>query len=108
MSRSDRSSYLLRRAISLALSGAAFALPMQAIAQDGQDSASQELEEVVVTGFRGSLNTALTLALQARMRTQAGMIAHAAGASPSRALKRLQARSLTDSPLGRRVLPAAA
>src|SRR5688572_27858905 len=59
MSRSDRSSYLLRRAISLALSGAAFALPMQATAQDGQDSSSQELEEVVVTGFRGSLNTAL-------------------------------------------------
>src|SRR6187549_7747 len=58
MSRSDRSSYLLRRAISLALSGAALALPMQATAQEGQES-SQELEEVVVTGFRGSLNTAL-------------------------------------------------
>jgi TonB-dependent receptor len=50
----------LRRAISLALSGAALALPMQTIA-GATDSASdtQELEEVVVTGFRGSLNTAL-------------------------------------------------
>jgi len=62
MSRFDRSSYLLRRAISLALSGAALALPLQAFAQDATQDAtgdSQELEEVVVTGFRGSLNTAL-------------------------------------------------
>jgi iron complex outermembrane receptor protein len=62
MSRFDRSSYVLRRAISLVLSGAALALPLQALAQDAtQDAASdtQELEEVVVTGFRGSLNTAL-------------------------------------------------
>jgi TonB-dependent receptor len=61
MSRSDRSSYLLRRAISLALSGAALALPLQALAQTATNgtSDSQELEEVVVTGFRGSLNTAL-------------------------------------------------
>jgi TonB-dependent receptor len=61
MSRFDRSSFDLRRAISLAISGASLALPLQAIAQDAtQDaSASQELEEVVVTGFRGSLNTAL-------------------------------------------------
>jgi TonB-dependent receptor len=60
MSRSDRSSLALRRAILLVLSGAALALPLQAIA-DATDAASesQELEEVVVTGFRGSLNTAL-------------------------------------------------
>ncbi len=57
MSRSDRSSLVLRRAISLALSGAALALPLQSLAQEATDS--QELEEVVVTGFRGSLNTAL-------------------------------------------------
>ncbi|HEU5138258.1 MAG TPA: TonB-dependent receptor [Steroidobacteraceae bacterium] len=62
MSRFDRSSYVLRRAISLALSGAALALPLQGFAQDATQDAtgdSQELEEVVVTGFRGSLNTAL-------------------------------------------------
>ena len=62
MSRFDRSSYLLRRAISLALSGAALALPLQALAQDATQDATddnQQLEEVVVTGFRGSLNTAL-------------------------------------------------
>ena len=61
MSRSDRSSFLLRHAVSLAISGASLALPMQAIA-DATDAAeeSQELEEVVVTGFRGSLNTAIT------------------------------------------------
>ena len=62
MSRSDRSSsFVLRRAISLVLSGASLALPLQAIAQDATQEAaeSQELEEVVVTGFRGSLNTAI-------------------------------------------------
>jgi iron complex outermembrane receptor protein len=60
MSRFDRSSFVLRHAISLAISGASLALPLQAIAQDAtQDPASQELEEVVVTGFRGSLNTAI-------------------------------------------------
>jgi len=61
MSRSDRSSFVLRRAISLALSGAALALPLQSLAQDATNGAaeSQELEEVVVTGFRGSLNTAI-------------------------------------------------
>src|SRR5687767_10482881 len=60
MSRSDRSSFLLRHAITLAISGASLALPMQAIA-DAADAATDadELEEVVVTGFRGSLNTAL-------------------------------------------------
>ena len=61
MSRFDRSSsFVLRRAISLVLSGAAIALPLQAIADATEGAAeSQELEEVVVTGFRGSLNTAL-------------------------------------------------
>ena len=61
MSRSDRSSLVLRRAISLALSGAALALPLQSLAQEATNGAaeSQELEEVVVTGFRGSLNTAI-------------------------------------------------
>ncbi|HEY6123227.1 MAG TPA: TonB-dependent receptor [Steroidobacteraceae bacterium] len=62
MSRSDcSSSFVLRRAISLVLSGAALALPLQAIAQDAASGAAetQELEEVVVTGFRGSLNTAI-------------------------------------------------
>jgi TonB-dependent receptor len=58
MSRSDRPSYLLRRAVSLALSGAALAFPAQSFAQ-ANDADSPELEEVVVTGFRGSLNTAL-------------------------------------------------
>jgi TonB-dependent receptor len=61
MSRFDRStSFVLRRAISLVLSGATLALPLQAIAQDATSAPeSQELEEVVVTGFRGSLNTAI-------------------------------------------------
>jgi len=62
MSRFDRSTaLLLRRAISLAISGASLALPLQAFAQDATNGAaeSQELEEVVVTGFRGSLNTAI-------------------------------------------------
>ena len=66
MSRSDRSSLVLRRAISLALSGAALALPLQSLAQDATNGAaeSQELEEVVVTGFRGSLNTAIAAEAQ--------------------------------------------
>jgi len=50
----------LRTAISLAIAGAGLMLPAQMVfAQDATNTESQELEEVVVTGFRGSLNTAL-------------------------------------------------
>src|SRR5262245_30764234 len=53
----NHSSTSLRRAICLALTGAGLALTTQtAIADEGE---SQELDEVVVTGFRGSLNSAL-------------------------------------------------
>ena len=62
MSKSDHTSASLRSAISLALIGAGVTLPIHFAA--AQDSAApvetQELEEVVVTGFRGSLNTALS------------------------------------------------
>ncbi len=59
MSKSDQTSMSLRTAISLALTGAGLMLPAHmALAQDATDD-TQELEEVVVTGFRGSLNTAL-------------------------------------------------
>src|SRR5688500_11102194 len=60
MSKSDHTS--LRSAISLALIGAGITLPIHfAAAQDSAAPAeTQELEEVVVTGFRGSLNTALS------------------------------------------------
>ncbi len=61
MSKSDHSSTSLRTAISLALTGTGLMLPFHFAA--AQDSAApqetQELEEVVVTGFRGSLNTAI-------------------------------------------------
>ena len=57
MRRFDQTSTPLRRAICLALTGAGLALTSQgALADEGE---SQELDEVVVTGFRGSLNTAL-------------------------------------------------
>lgn len=60
MSKFDPASISLRTAISLALVGAGLMLPVHtALAQDATDQESQELEEVVVTGFRGSLNTAL-------------------------------------------------
>src|SRR6187455_2733730 len=60
MSKFDPASMSLRTAISLALTSAGLMLPAHmAIAQDATAQDSQELEEVVVTGFRGSLNTAL-------------------------------------------------
>ena len=60
MSKFDTASTSLRNAISLAITGAGLMLPVHtAIAQDAADQDTQELEEVVVTGFRGSLNTAL-------------------------------------------------
>src|SRR6478609_6086107 len=60
MSKFDSASTSLRTAISLALAGAGLMLPAHmAFAQAAGDQESQELEEVVVTGFRGSLNTAL-------------------------------------------------
>ena len=60
MKKFDQASTSLRTAISLALTGAGLMLPVHmALAQDATDQESQELEEVVVTGFRGSLNTAL-------------------------------------------------
>jgi TonB-dependent receptor len=64
MSKFDLASASLKTAISLALMCAGLTLPGQTtFAQDAttQDTpASQELEEVVVTGFRGSLNNALS------------------------------------------------
>ena len=64
MSKFDHASASLKTAISLALMCAGLMLPGQTtFAQDAttQDTpASQELEEVVVTGFRGSLNNALS------------------------------------------------
>jgi TonB-dependent receptor len=63
MSKSDQTSASLRSAISLALIGAGVTLPIHfAAAQESAAPAqeTQELEEVVVTGFRGSLNTALS------------------------------------------------
>src|SRR6188768_3780861 len=60
MSKFDPASMSLRTAISLALTSAGLMLPAHmAIAQDAAAQDTQELEEVVVTGFRGSLNTAL-------------------------------------------------
>jgi iron complex outermembrane receptor protein len=60
MSNFDPSSTSLRTAISLALIGAGATLPTQlAVAQENAAQETQELEEVVVTGFRGSLNAAL-------------------------------------------------
>ncbi len=60
MKKFDQASTSLRTAISLALTGAGLMLPVHmALAQDATDQETQELEEVVVTGFRGSLNTAL-------------------------------------------------
>ena len=57
MRRFDQTSTPLRRAICLALTGAGLALTSQgALADEGE---SQELDEVVVTGFRGSINSAL-------------------------------------------------
>ena len=53
----EQSSSPLRRAICLALTGAGLALTTQNAA--AAEEQSQELDEVVVTGFRGSLNTAL-------------------------------------------------
>jgi len=58
MRKIEHSNAFVRHVARLALAGAGFALPVQmALAQDA--ASSQELEEVVVTGFRGSLNTAL-------------------------------------------------
>ena len=48
---------VVRAAISLALTGTAIVLPLQAV--DAQTPSSGQLEEVVVTGFRESLSTAL-------------------------------------------------
>ncbi|MEO8018884.1 MAG: TonB-dependent receptor [Pseudomonadota bacterium] len=60
MSKLDSSSTTLRTAISLALAGAGLALPVHfAAAQNSAPQDSQEIEEVVVTGFRASLNAAL-------------------------------------------------
>ncbi|HEV7609751.1 MAG TPA: TonB-dependent receptor [Steroidobacteraceae bacterium] len=60
MSTSEHASASLRTAISMALLCAGLMLPAQTTrAQDSTAPESQELEEVVVTGFRGSLNTAL-------------------------------------------------
>jgi iron complex outermembrane recepter protein len=60
MSKFDPASTSLRTAISLALTGVGLMLPAHmALAQDATEPESQELEEVVVTGFRGSLNTAI-------------------------------------------------
>jgi iron complex outermembrane recepter protein len=60
MKKFDQASTSLRTAISLALTGAGLMLPVHfALAQNADAQDSQELEEVVVTGFRGSLNTAL-------------------------------------------------
>jgi iron complex outermembrane recepter protein len=47
----------VRTAVRLALLGAGMALPAQAVL--AAEAQGQEIEEVVVTGFRGSLNTAL-------------------------------------------------
>jgi TonB-dependent receptor len=58
MRRIEHSRAFVRSAVRLALAGAGFALPAQvAFAQEA--ASTQELQEVVVTGFRGSLNTAL-------------------------------------------------
>ncbi|MEO8061839.1 MAG: TonB-dependent receptor [Pseudomonadota bacterium] len=57
MRKIEHSSGFVRNAVRLALASAGFVLPTQVLlAQD----AGQELDEVVVTGFRGSLNTALS------------------------------------------------
>ena len=56
MTSLDRSSGIVRAAISLAL---ATAVPAVTFAQTAAPTPTAELEEVVVTGFRGSLNTAL-------------------------------------------------
>src|SRR5688572_28434504 len=57
MTRFDQTSTPLRRAICLALTGAGLALASQGVlAAEGE---SQELDEVVVTGFRGSIDSAL-------------------------------------------------
>jgi iron complex outermembrane recepter protein len=56
MGKFEHTNAFVRSAVRLALAGAGFVLPAQmSFAQE----ASQELDEVVVTGFRGSLNTAL-------------------------------------------------
>jgi TonB-dependent receptor len=63
MRKIEHSNAFVRNAVRLALAGAGFVLPAQmSFAQEaaGQDASSQELDEVVVTGFRGSLNTALS------------------------------------------------
>ena len=57
MKKFDRCYTPLRHAICLALTGAGLAFTSQAaLADEGE---SQELDEVVVTGFRGSINSAL-------------------------------------------------
>jgi iron complex outermembrane recepter protein len=53
----DRPFISVRTAVRLALLGAGMALPAQAVL--AAEAQGQEIEEVVVTGFRGSLNTAL-------------------------------------------------
>jgi TonB-dependent receptor len=53
----DRSFIHVRAAVRLALLGAGLALPAPAVL--AADQQTQEIEEVVVTGFRGSLNAAL-------------------------------------------------
>src|SRR6187401_2158191 len=58
MMKFDRSDTPLRRAICLALAGAGLALANQAAL--AAEAESQELDEVVVTGFRGSINSALS------------------------------------------------
>ncbi len=55
MQKIEHSSAFVRNAVRLALAGAGLVLPAISMAQEQ----GQELDEVVVTGFRGSLNTAL-------------------------------------------------
>jgi iron complex outermembrane receptor protein len=54
----DRPFISVRSAVRLALLGAGMVLPAQAVL--AAEAQGQEIEEVVVTGFRGSLNTALS------------------------------------------------
>ena len=63
MRKIEHSNAFVRHAVRLALVSAGFVLPAQmSFAQEaaGQEGSGQELDEVVVTGFRGSLNTALS------------------------------------------------
>jgi iron complex outermembrane receptor protein len=59
MRKIEHSNAFVRNAVRLALASAGFALSTQ-VSFAADEAPGQELEEVVVTGFRGSLNTALS------------------------------------------------